>query len=213
MISFLIGYGFGCIASGYLYGKIHHIDIREHGSGNSGATNTLRTLGAKAGLIVLLADAFKTIAAIVVAYLLFSHSHPDEYFIYCMYAGLGAVMGHNFPFYLKFKGGKGIACTAGTIIGFACLTGHYYMIPAGIVIFVGIVALTRYVSLGSLVIVVSFLVSMICYGEFTKIAGLSNRIELYIIGVVFTLCAFYRHKENIKRLLSHSENKISLKKQ
>ncbi len=212
IISFVIGYFLGCIESGYIYGKLHHIDIREHGSGNAGATNTLRTLGAKAGLIVLLTDAGKTLLAMLIAYLIYHTSQPDTYFIYCMYAGLGAIMGHNFPFYLKFKGGKGIACTGGTVIGFACLTHHYYMIALGIAIFVGVVVATKYVSLSSLIIVSLFMLSILLYGSLTTIPGLENPLELYGIGVVLTVCAFYRHKANIKRLWTHTENKISLKK-
>ncbi|MBD9156739.1 MAG: glycerol-3-phosphate acyltransferase, partial [Lachnospiraceae bacterium] len=85
-----IGYVFGLFQTGYIYGELKGTDIRQHGSGNAGATNALRTLGWKAGLITLLGDCFKCVFAVLLG----------------MYAALGVILGHNFPFYLKFKGGK-----------------------------------------------------------------------------------------------------------
>ena len=117
-ICLVIGYVFGLFQTAYLYGKLHGIDIRNYGSGNAGTTNTLRTLGTKAGLIVLLGDIMKCILAIVLTNLLFQNSHPDEIYLLKIYAAAGAILGHNFPFYLHFKGGKGIAATAGMILSF-----------------------------------------------------------------------------------------------
>ena len=112
----IIGYGFGLFQTAFIYGKMHGIDIREHGSGNAGTTNTLRVLGTKAGLIVLAGDIIKTILAIVVCELLFGKTHPQEVYLLKLYAAAGAILGHNFPFYLKFRGGKGIASTAGLVL-------------------------------------------------------------------------------------------------
>ena len=128
----MIGYVFGLFQTAYLYGKLHGIDIRNYGSGNAGTTNTLRTLGTKAGLIVLLGDIMKCILAIVLTNLLFRNSHTDEIYLLKIYAAAGAILGHNFPFYLHFKGGKGIAATAGMILSF-----HPYLIPMGVLLFFG----------------------------------------------------------------------------
>ncbi len=115
IICLAIGYVFGMIQTGYFYGKMRKIDIRDHGSGNAGTTNTLRTLGWKAGAITFLGDCFKCIAAVVVARAIFAGSSMPGLLL-GMYAGMGAVLGHNYPCYLGFKGGKGIACMAGVII-------------------------------------------------------------------------------------------------
>ena len=113
LICIVIGYLFGLVQTGYIYGKIKHIDIRKHGSGNAGATNALRTLGWKAGTITFLGDCLKCVLAVIFVRVIFSQSAYVE--LLAMYSGLGAVLGHNFPFYLNFKGGKGMASTAGLI--------------------------------------------------------------------------------------------------
>ena len=113
-----IGYLFGCIQSGYIYGRCHGIDIRDYGSGNAGTTNVLRTLGKKAGYITYAGDAIKGVAAIMlVRYVIFADSGIDMSLL-TMYTGFGVVLGHNYPFYLKFKGGKGIAVTSGVMFAF-----------------------------------------------------------------------------------------------
>ena len=110
-----IGYLFGIFQTAYIYGRINGIDIREYGSGNAGTTNALRVLGKKAGLIVFLGDVAKTVLAVVVVRLLFGATHTDMLPLLGIYAAAGAILGHNFPVQLGFKGGKGIACTAGLI--------------------------------------------------------------------------------------------------
>ena len=114
IICIVIGYAFGLFQTGYIYGRMHHIDIRKHGSGNAGTTNALRTLGWKAGLITFLGDCMKCVLAVVLVKLIFAES--DYLPLLSLYAGLGAVLGHNYPFYLNFKGGKGIAATGGLIL-------------------------------------------------------------------------------------------------
>ena len=114
----LIGYICGLFQTSYLYGKAHGIDIRNYGSGNAGTTNALRTLGAKAGAITLLGDCFKCVIAVVIVHLIFGKSHPEMIRLLGMYAAAGTILGHNFPFYLNFKGGKGIAATAGLLLSF-----------------------------------------------------------------------------------------------
>ena len=133
IICLAIGYVFGLFQTAYFYGKLHGIDIRNYGSGNAGTTNTLRTLGTRAGMIVLFGDIMKCILAVVLTNMLFREAYPELIYLLKIYAAAGAILGHNFPFYLKFKGGKGIAATAGMILSF-----HPYLIPMGVILFFGI---------------------------------------------------------------------------
>lgn len=206
IICLLIGYVFGLFQTAYIYGKLHGIDIRNYGSGNAGTTNTLRVFGTKAGLIVLFVDILKCILAIVVTGLLFGKSHPDMIYLLKLYAAMGAILGHNFPFYLHFKGGKGIAATAGLILSF-----HPYFVPMGVILFFGAFFLTHYVSLGSLLVYAGFMIEMVVLGQM-GIFGMSQAhlIELYIIAAFLTAMAYYKHRENIGRLLKGNERKTYL---
>lgn len=208
IICLAIGYVLGLIQTGYLYGKAHNVDVREHGSGNAGATNTLRTLGWKAGAVTFFGDLCKAILAIFIAWLLFRDKYPESVKVLQMYAGLGAVLGHNYPFYMKFKGGKGIACTSGFIL--ACF---WQIAPLCLVLFILAVALTRYVSLGSILVVIAFFLQLVIFTE-TGILSISSqcKTEVYVVGVVFTLLALWKHRENIKRLLAGKENKFGMSK-
>lgn len=161
VVCVMIGYAFGLIQTGYIYGKLHHMDIRRYGSGNAGTTNALRTLGWKAGLVTFLGDAFKCIFAVAAVRLLFRESYADILPLLSMYAGMGAVLGHNYPFYMKFKGGKGIAATAGLLAS----TVNIWMVLICLIVFVGTVAVTRYVSLGSLFVVIIYLAEVVVYGQ------------------------------------------------
>ena len=215
LICLLGGYCFGLIQTAYIYGRINGIDIRDHGSGNAGTTNALRVLGKKAGLIVFLGDLFKAITAVVITRIVMGNISPDNVYLYMSYAGIGVVLGHNFPFYLSFKGGKGIAATAGIIIGFL----DPVIIVSCLITFVVVVALTRYVSLGSIIIVTIFAVE---YGIFAfngkycfdmDATGSHNAmIESVIIISIMSLMAIYRHRANIVRLINHEENKLGSKK-
>lgn len=208
LICLLIGYVCGLFETGYFYGKLHHIDIREHGSGNSGATNTLRTLGKKAGLIVFLGDALKCVAAAVIVYFLFRNTKGDMMSLLKMYAGAGAVLGHNYPFYLKFKGGKGIAATGGLIFA-----TNIWMAVIAFAIFASVVAVTKYVSVGSLVVVLVFIAEVVLYGQTGHFQMAQPYLyELYGIAVLLAISAFYKHRANIVRLKNGTENKIGAKK-
>lgn len=207
-ICLIIGYVFGLFQTGYFYGKAHHIDIRQHGSGNAGTTNTLRTLGVKAGLVTFIGDLGKAMLAILIAWLLFREQYPEEVKLLEMYAGLGAVLGHNFPFYMKFKGGKGIACTSGFILAF-----YPPIAPICLVLFIAAVAITRYVSLGSILVAISFFIQMAVFGQLGMIPVADALLpEVYIVGGVFSALALWRHRANIKRLLTGTENKFSFHK-
>lgn len=208
LICIVIGYVFGLFQTAFIYGKMHGIDIREHGSGNAGTTNTLRVLGTKAGLIVLLGDIVKCILAIVISGMIFDASHPDEIYLLKLYAAAGAILGHNFPFYLKFKGGKGIAATAGLILAF-----HPAFIPMGVILFFGAFFITHYVSLGSLLVYAGLMIEMVVAGQM-GLFGSSQAIlnEMYIITALLTILAYYKHRENIGRLLRGEERKTYLTK-
>ncbi len=206
IICLVIGYVFGLFQTAYIYGKMRGIDIRNYGSGNAGTTNTMRVLGTKAGLVVLLGDIVKCILAIVVTGVIFDKTHPDMVYLLKIYAATGAILGHNFPFYLHFKGGKGIAATAGMILSF-----HPYFIPMGVILFFGAFFTTHYVSLGSLLVYAGFFIEIIVLGQM-GIFGMSQTllIEMYVIAGGLTIMAYYKHKDNIKRLLSGTERKTYL---
>ncbi len=208
LICLLIGYAFGCFQTAYIYGRLHGIDIRNYGSGNAGTTNSLRVLGKKAGIIVLLCDMLKTGLAIILVRVLFREQYGDILYLLAIYAAAGSVLGHNFPFYLGFKGGKGIACTAGLIIFF-----HPYLVLPQAVSFLTIFFTTHYVSLGSLVTEVLLIAEMVIFGQL-GVFGMSQRAlnELYIVTILLAALAFWGHRANIKRLIHKEERKTYLNK-
>ena len=206
ILCLVVGYLFGLFQTAYFYGKLHGIDIREHGSGKAGTTNPLRVLGTKAGVIVLMGDILKWMIAIFLCRSVFSTSHPDMVYLLQMYTAAGVILGHNFPFYMHFKGGKGIAATAGLILSF-----HPYFIPMGVIIFFGIFFTTHYVSLGSLLVYAGFMIEIIICGQNGVFhMPQSSLNEMYVIAALLTVMAYYKHRENIKRLLSGTERKTYL---
>ena len=209
IVCLAIGYCFGMFQTAFIYGKMHGIEIREKGSGNAGTTNALRVLGKKAGLIVFLGDALKAVFAMVLVHFLFEGSHPEMAALLRIYAGAGVVLGHNFPFYMGFKGGKGIAASAGLL---AAMDWRVMLIC--LIVFVAVVAVTRYVSLGSILVMILFSTGMIYFagrGDF----GIHEAAfpEFCLMAVVIALMGIWRHRTNIRRLLSGTENKLGAKKQ
>jgi glycerol-3-phosphate acyltransferase PlsY len=208
IICLMIGYVFGIFQTAYIYGKMKGIDIREHGSGNAGTTNALRVLGKKAGVIVLLGDVAKTVLAVIVVRLLFCSSHPDMLPLLGIYAAAGAILGHNFPVQLGFKGGKGIACTAGLV-----LTLGPVMTLMESCTFLLTVFLTRYVSLGSILVVIELVIALVVMGQMGYYGMSQAHLnEFYIVAALLAAMAIYRHRANIVRLLHGTENKIFQKK-
>lgn len=204
IISVIIGYLFGLFTTGYFYAKHMHVDIRSMGSGNIGTTNTFRTLGKKAGVLVFLGDGFKGVFAVLLVWLLFHSRYPDGIKILEAYAGLGAVLGHNFPVHLQFKGGKGIATTAGMMLAF-CPPA----VPVCLLLFVLSIFVKRYVSVGSLLVCLGFFVQTVWFGQrgwFQVPAGALTEIY-FVVGIVCAL-GWIRHQSNIKRLLTGTENKV-----
>ncbi|WP_062198286.1 glycerol-3-phosphate 1-O-acyltransferase PlsY [Massilibacterium senegalense] len=190
MISYLIG----AISFSYiLTKKFKKVDIRKMGSGNAGATNTLRVLGVGPAITVLLLDVSKGIIAVLLG-VTFS---GDEWVI--ALCGLAAIIGHNWPIYYGFRGGKGVATT----IGVLAMLMFFPALYAGIIAILTIV-LTRYVSLGALL-----------FMAFTTIfAGFSKNVPdpYFYLAMIVTLISFWRHRTNIQRLWNGTENKLSKKK-
>ncbi len=209
IIVMVIGYFCGIFLSGYAYSKSRHKDITQMGSGNAGTTNAFRMFGWKAGLITLLGDVSKPIVAILITWLIFHKSQPEGVRLLELYAGLGTIIGHNHPFYMKnFKGGKGIACTGGMMIAFCPIE-----VPVGIFLFIGVTALTKYVSLGSMAGLLSFFIQTVVFGEMGLLDVTETyKTEIYALAAVIMLMGIVRHRENIGRLLKGNENKFSLKK-
>lgn len=209
LICVIIGYVFGLFQTSYLYGKMKGMDIREHGSGNAGATNALRTLGFKAGLITFAGDCLKCILAVVLVRALFAGRYPDENMgvLLGMYASLGVILGHNFPCYLKFHGGKGISATAGLYLSLDPV-----LTVIALVLFAVSVGITRFVSLGSILVSMFLPAGVIFYGMQGK-WGLSqgHLYELYAIALFLCAMALFRHRKNIVRLAKGTESKLGQK--
>lgn len=207
LISMIVGYVFGTIQTAFFYGKSQGIDIREHGSGNAGTTNTLRVLGTKAGLIVFAGDASKCILAILLIRFTLGEIFPELKYLFIIYTALGVILGHDYPFFLGFKGGKGIACTAGL-----CIAINPWFIPVAAFMFIVPFATTHFVSLGSLLLNVGLLAQMIFMGQ-KGLLGTSSQgtlIEIYIITFLIASLAFYQHRANIGRLVHGNERKTYL---
>ncbi|MCD8082284.1 MAG: glycerol-3-phosphate 1-O-acyltransferase PlsY [Clostridiales bacterium] len=201
------GYLFGLLQSGYLYSKSKGMDIRNYGSGNSGSTNVLRVMGKQAAAIVFIGDAGKMILACLLTRYLF-RNQPEYVYLYLLYTAFGVILGHNFPFYMGFKGGKGIAATAGLFA-----STDWRLAVVCLVIFVVTVAATRYVSLGSILIVIVFFVWMVYFGRIGDYGlAASAQTEFDVVAFLITAMAVWRHRANIGRLLSGTENRVGAKK-
>ncbi|MCR4690930.1 MAG: glycerol-3-phosphate 1-O-acyltransferase PlsY [Lachnospiraceae bacterium] len=213
IISLVIGYLFGVFQTGYFYGKLHGIDIRQKGSGNTGTTNSLRVLGKKAAGIVLLGDAGKTVAAILLVHFLFGNANPQIDKVLQLYAGLGATLGHNFPFYMNFKGGKGIAVLAGIYLAMG-FTDSWWPFLIGLVVFFSIFFAIHYVSVASLTVSALFFVIMVVMERmgWVVVGDGTAKIEYYILPAVIMAMAFVRHRKNIHALMTGTERKTYLSK-
>ncbi len=183
----IVSYLLGSIPSGLIIGKTFHgIDIREHGSGNLGATNTFRILGIKAGIVVTLMDILKGTLATALPMWFAPELHP-------LIAGLFAVVGHMFPVFASFKGGKAVATSGGVLL---CYEPIMFLFIFG-VFFITLYS-SKYVSLSSMVAAVSAVI----FALITK--------DLALIVIVFLLAGFviYRHRSNIDRIRKKTEPKI-----
>ena len=208
-------YLLGSIPTGFLVAKAKGIDIRSVGSGNIGATNAMRVLGKPAGILVLLADAAKGFGACFLGVLIyncyfnrFSGLHSTSDFIplplqegmehFAVIAGIFAVLGHNYTCWLKFKGGKGIATTAGVYLALAP-----WALLVGLVVFIFVVALTKYVSVGSIAAAIALPATVWIMS--------SQNLFLCLVTTALGALAIYKHKSNIQRLMAGTENRLGKK--
>ena len=207
LVCLVIGYGFGLLQIAHIYSKSKNVNIREKGSGNAGTTNMFRVMGIKAGIITLLGDCAKLVAAVLVTKLIFlTWLHYDiDPTALALYTGFGCVLGHDFPFYFHFKGGKGMATTAALL----CCFGNWQMIAVGVAIFFGIVIATQYVSLGSMTTVCAefILFVILTQGGWFRL----NRAwmpDSYILFFLIAALLVFQHRKNIRRLKEHRETKF-----
>ncbi|MHB8058725.1 MAG: glycerol-3-phosphate 1-O-acyltransferase PlsY [Desulfuromonadaceae bacterium] len=178
----------GSIPTGLLLGKAYGIDVRKEGSGNIGATNLYRTVGRKVGIITLVCDCLKGLLPVVLV--TFSTLPPE----FAAWVGLSAFCGHVFSVFLRFKGGKGVATALGVFLALAPLA-----VAIAIVLFAVLMFIWRYVSLGSIAAAAVMPLAVFLLGESSAVTTVTFIIALIVIA---------RHHENIKRLLSGSENKF-----
>lgn len=198
LLCLLVGYLFGCLQTSYIIGKIFKkVDIRDFGSGNSGATNAIRVFGKKLGMFCLIMDALKGVVAISVA-----RYYLDGTMLLLLVTGFGVILGHNYPFYMNFKGGKGIAASLGIFLAIDYRVFFLAGIPSLIFL-----AMTKYMSLASLSYSLLLLLFM---GVFYY--NQPQGILVILATAVFTSLAFWRHKDNIKRLASGTERRVGKKK-
>ena len=196
VICILLGYGIGCLQSAYLVGRISNVDLRQYGSGNLGTTNALRVLGKKAGAITFVCDILKSVLGFLLCKMIF-----QQIPLAGLYGCVGVILGHDFPFYLNFKGGKGIACMIGLVLCLSMTTWYLPTFAFGIGIIC--IATTRYVSLGSMSFAVMIPIVLFKVGF---------PLEGTLIAISLAALALYQHRANIARLLAGNENKLGAKK-
>jgi len=208
-------YLIGSIPTGFLVAKAKGVDIRSAGSGNIGATNAMRVLGKPAGIFVLLMDALKGFGACFLGVLIYGHyfnqfnglhstsesiPFPSQEGVdhFAIIAGIFAVLGHNYPCWLKFKGGKGIATTAGVYLALAP-----WALLIALMFFILAVTVTRYVSVGSIVAAIALPVAVWAMPP--------HNLFLGIVTTALGALAIYKHKSNIQRLMAGTENRLGKK--
>ncbi len=202
-ITALAAYLLGSIPTGYLVAKAKGIDIRSVGSGNIGATNVFRMLGKGAGIFVLLVDALKGFVACHLGIWVAHHNFPPDSLggrdeILAVLAGVAAIVGHNYTCFLKFKGGKGIATTAGVLMALAPRA-----LLVVLALFILVAVSSRYISLAS--IVAAFCLPLAVW-------FLHGSPTMIVITAFLGALAIYKHQANIKRLLNGTENRFGKKK-
>ena len=199
-ILIIIGaYLIGSVPSAVWIGKIFcGIDVREHGSKNAGATNTMRVLGVKTGIPVLLIDILKGFAAVKLAFLSPDFLPGTNTFVnFQLILGAAAVLGHIFPLFAGFRGGKGVATIVGILLAL-----HWPATLVAIAVFLVTLFISHYVSLGSLLMGISFPISVIFIFH-------SDSISMRIFSLVVCLLLFITHRKNISRLMHGTENKAT----
>ena len=206
VLMLILGYLLGSLSFSIIFTKIFaKTDVRDHGSGNAGFTNTIRTAGKKVGILVFICDALKAVAAILIAKAVANWLPFDEYVRYGEFAAaLGAVLGHNFPLYYGFRGGKGIVVSIAIIYSLNWITGCFTL-GAFLVVF----AITGIVSLSSLTGAATVMITtLVMYLNGWAGVEVVQLVLMLVMGVL----AFYMHRANIKRLLNGTESSFKKKK-
>lgn len=209
MIMAIIAYCIGSLnISIFISKKMGGFDLREKGSNSTGATNVLRTLGKKAAAITLLFDILKGIVAIAISMIIGNIMKETNQELLLQIAGIAVVIGHTFPIFFGFKGGKGVATSIGILlmsnwkIGLICLVFALVLI-----------ILTRMVSVGSCAAAILFpVLTLFINDSYTVLAEGKNGNTYFVYSVILAVIVLYNHRSNIKRLLNGTENKLSLKK-
>ncbi len=198
----LVAYVLGSIPSAVWIGKFfHNVDVREHGSGNAGATNTIRVLGPKTGIPVLLLDVLKGFGAVqLVQFVSYLEPHTDPYINYQLLLGTAALLGHIFPIFAQFRGGKGIATLLGFMLG---VEPQATLVCLGV--FIVMLVSFRIVSLSSMSAALAFPFVLIFVFK-------SETPALMVFSALIAITVLVTHRANIKRLLHKEESKVSLKR-
>jgi acyl phosphate:glycerol-3-phosphate acyltransferase len=205
-----IAYLIGSIPFGLLVGFAKGIDVRAGGSGNIGATNAGRQLGKKFFFIVFFLDLLKSLIPMAIASAVVSRIPPGErdskIYLLWLCVGFAAVMGHMFSVFLKFKGGKGVATSAGVMLGL----WPYFTLPGflAIAVFIVVFMATRYVSLGSMLGACSFPIFYVIVGSIERWSPLHKQLPLLIFSILIAAMIVYKHRTNIQRLLAGTENRF-----
>jgi glycerol-3-phosphate acyltransferase PlsY len=198
LAALVVGYLLGSLNTSVIVGMVYGKDIRNYGSNSAGLTNTLRVLGKTAALFVLAGDILKGILACLVGLWLgvYVHSGQAVDCVTLLAAGAGAVLGHNWPLYFGFKGGKGALTAAAVMFMF-----NWLMALISLVVFVTVIAVSRYVSLGTITAAVFFV-------AISFIPSFGNTLYFNVFAGLMALVIIFKHKANIERLLSGTENKL-----
>lgn len=196
----LVAYLLGSIPTAVWVGKMRfNLDIREHGSKNAGATNTFRVLGKNAGILVLSVDVLKGILAVLVPFLINDYAWNNDHLIHLkIVSGILVVLGHIFPLFAGFKGGKGVATSLGVILGI-----HPQAALICVVLFLAVFIIFNYVSLGAIISSIAFPLLVVFMFK-------NENTSLTIFSVVLSSAVIILHHQNIKRLIQGNENKMNL---
>lgn len=195
LLASVLGYLLGSIPNALVIGKVFfNTDIREHGSGNLGGTNAGRTLGAKAGVAVAILDVLKATIAMVITYFIFPQA--------TIYAGFFATLGHCFPIFAKFKGGKAVSTAMGFLLGISILVTKrpilHFIVP--VLIFFGVLYLSKMVSLSAIVSIIASVVIL---------SVSQDNLHVTVAFAIIAAIVVYRHRTNIQRIKEKTERKIT----
>lgn len=203
ILSALIGYALGSISFSVIFSKkIAGFDLREKGSGNAGSTNALRTAGKKVAILTLICDILKGIVAILLAILIGNIFKFENVDILVQISAVAAILGHTFPIFFGFKGGKGVATSLGVLLLVNWKIGLICLIFALI-----LMAITKIVSVGSIAAAILFPVLVLFIGDSFIVEG-----NYFIFSIILALLVVFNHRSNIKKLANGTENKLSFKK-